>query len=159
MLRTLGIAALAGALTAPLLAAPAAAVEPAPEGVVAAVAPTALEAGRAGDGLAEVQVSLPLGRDGRELPFEVHEDEHHAASHQAERAGVLALPSRPEMLLLEDVPGLGKAAMWTDRPAALQVFIDDRRYATISLFGADMMPDASEGARTAATAVARGLAS
>ena len=104
MLRTLGIAALAGALTAPLLAAPAAAVEPAPEGAVAAVAPTTLEAGRAGDGLAEVQVSLPLGRDGRELGFEAHDDEHHAASHQAERAGVLALPSRPEMLLLEDVP-------------------------------------------------------
>lgn len=104
MLRTLGMAALAGALTAPLVAVPAAAVEPAPEGVVAAVAPAAPQAGRAGDGLAEVEVTLPLGRDGRDLPFEAHEDEHHAASHQAERAGVLALPSRPEMLLLEEVP-------------------------------------------------------
>ncbi|TRW15168.1 hypothetical protein [Glacieibacterium frigidum] len=58
-----------------------------------------------------------------------------------------------------DVAGIGKAAMWTARPAALQVFLDDRRYATISLFGADFMPDGSEAARSAATAIARKLAS
>ena len=58
-----------------------------------------------------------------------------------------------------DVPGIGKAAMWIAKPASLQVFLDDRRYATISMFGADFMPDASDRARAAATAVARKLAS
>jgi hypothetical protein len=56
-----------------------------------------------------------------------------------------------------DVPGLGKAALWTAAPPSLQVFIDDRRYATISMFGANFLPDASDEARAAATAVARKL--
>ena len=49
--------------------------------------------------------------------------------------------------------------MWIAKPASLQVFIDDRRYATISMFGSDFMPDASDRARTAATVIARKLAS
>lgn len=59
----------------------------------------------------------------------------------------------------EDVPGIGRAAMWTAKPPALQVFIDGRRYATISMFTAKSTPDASDGARAAATEVARKLAS
>lgn len=58
-----------------------------------------------------------------------------------------------------DVAGLGRAAMWTAKPPALQLFLDDRRYATISLFGANAMPDASDAAREAATRVARSLVS
>lgn len=34
-----------------------------------------------------------------------------------------------------DIPGLGQAALWTSKVNTLQLFIDDRRYATISLVG------------------------
>lgn len=56
-----------------------------------------------------------------------------------------------------DVPGIGKAALWTAAPPSLQLFIDDRRYAAISLYDGRGMPDASEQARAAATAVAQNL--
>jgi hypothetical protein len=56
-----------------------------------------------------------------------------------------------------DVQGLGKAAMWTAAPPSLQIFIDDRRYATISMFGANFLPDASDEARAAATTIAQKL--
>ena len=103
MFRRLGIAALAGALTAPLLAAPVAAVEPAPAEGVDAVAPTALESGPSDDGLAEMSVTLPLAADDRALAL-AHDDQDDHGGGQTQRAGVLALPSRPEMLILEDVP-------------------------------------------------------
>ena len=34
-----------------------------------------------------------------------------------------------------DVQGLGKAGLWSDQLKGLQVFLDDRRYATINYFG------------------------
>ena len=56
------------------------------------------------------------------------------------------------------VPGIGQAAFWGDKPPALQVFIDGRRYATVSVFKTNGLPDASAEARAAATAIARKLA-
>lgn len=66
----------------------------------------------------------------------------------------------PEMdSTIEDVPGIGRAAIWTDKPPAVQVFIDDRRYATISVYGTSGLPKADESARRVATEIARKLAS
>lgn len=115
MLRKLGIAALAAALTAPLVAAPVAALElePAPAPGADATAPTRVEPGRHDDGLSEVAVTVPLAADGRALDLAHHGDDaavaavdHEHADHgdHAQRSGVLALPTSPEMLILEDVP-------------------------------------------------------
>ena len=41
-----------------------------------------------------------------------------------------------------DVPGLGKAAMWSETLKGLQVFIDDTRYVTINYFG---LPGGADG--------------
>ncbi len=50
-----------------------------------------------------------------------------------------------------DVPGLGRAALWRDRGAQLQLFLDDRRYVAIDLFG----PVAATDAKAKAIAVAQ----
>lgn len=105
MLRKLGIAVLTAALTAPLVAAPVAAVEVPPAGEVEAVAPAIARTDRNGDGLAEGAVVLPLVDDGRALGIEPHGDEtEHGHLDVARRSGTVALPSSPEMLILEDVP-------------------------------------------------------
>lgn len=105
MLRKLGIAVLTAALTAPLVAAPVAAVEVAPAGEVEATAPAVARIDRNGDGLAEGAVVLPLTDDGRHLGIEPEDgDDAHAHADVAIRRGTLALPSSPEMLILEDVP-------------------------------------------------------
>jgi Domain of unknown function (DUF4214)/N-acetylmuramoyl-L-alanine amidase len=112
MLRTLGIAALAGALTAPLVAAPASALEPAArvatEDAVAAasvdaVAPASSSTDRNGDRLTENAVVLPMGDDGRRIDIEPSGREDHGHTDVARRSGTAALPSSPEMLILEDV--------------------------------------------------------
>jgi len=101
MLRKLGVAALAAIALGPVLAAPATAVEPAVEPAieeaVEAEAPAVARAGQPGDGLTEVAVSLPLEGERAELEI---------ADHGAVVApsGVVALPSSPEMVILEDVP-------------------------------------------------------
>ncbi len=50
-----------------------------------------------------------------------------------------------------DVPGLGRTALWRDRGAQLQLFLDDRRYVAIDLFG----PVAATDAKAKAIAVAK----
>jgi hypothetical protein len=111
MFRTLGMAALAGALTAPLIAAPVAALEPvraaateAARRGVDAIAPAASRSDANGDLLTENVVTLPLAEDGRELDIEPvgGQDEHEHAD-VALRSGTVSLPSSPEMLILEDV--------------------------------------------------------
>lgn len=98
MLRTLGVAVVTA--TALGLATPAGAMESpatAPAEAVEVVAPATARAGEAGDGLTEVQVDLPLDGPGVAVA-----DEHgHGTSL---RAGTVALPSSPQMLILEDVP-------------------------------------------------------
>lgn len=112
MFRTLGIAALAGALTAPLIAAPVSALEPAPEvaaedavdaASVDAVAPASSSTDRNGDRLTENAVVLPLEDDGRHIDVEPAGSEEHGHAGVAQRSGTAALPSTPEMLILEDV--------------------------------------------------------
>lgn len=113
MLRTLGIAALAGALTAPLVAAPVAALEPArPTATetaeeappVDAIAPAASRTDPNGDRLTENVVVLPLTDDGREVDIDpVGDQVQHAHADVASRSGTAALPSAPEMVILEDV--------------------------------------------------------
>ena len=112
MLRTLGIAALAGALTAPLIAAPVSALEPARAlaaedavhaASVDAVAPATSSTDRNGDRLTENAVVLPLDEDGRHIDVEPSDSEEHGHADVALRSGVAALPSTPEMLILEDV--------------------------------------------------------
>ncbi|MCO8127525.1 DUF4214 domain-containing protein [Acidimicrobiia bacterium EGI L10123] len=113
MLRTLGTAALVGALTAPLLAAPVAALEPARAGVtdgaseapvVDAIAPAAGHTDADGDLLTENVVVLPLAVDGRHLDLvPVDDQEEHGHADVALRSGVVSLPSNPEMVIFEDV--------------------------------------------------------
>jgi hypothetical protein len=50
-----------------------------------------------------------------------------------------------------DVPGLGRAALWRDQGAQLQVFLDDRRYVAINLSG----PSATGDAKGRTIAVAK----
>ena len=52
-----------------------------------------------------------------------------------------------------DVPGLGRAALWSRESKGLQVFLDDRRYVSINFFG---LPE-GEDVRARAIAVARAL--
>ncbi len=105
MLRKLGIAVLTATLTAPLVAAPVAAIEVAPADEVEATAPAMARVDRNGDRLAEGAVVLPLTDDGRHLGIEPEGDEtEHGHADVALRSGTLALPSSPEMLILEDVP-------------------------------------------------------
>lgn len=52
-----------------------------------------------------------------------------------------------------DVPGLGKAAMWSDTLKGLQVFLDDTRYLSINFYN---LPSGSDG-KTQAIAVAKKL--
>ncbi len=112
MLRSLGIVALAGALTAPLLAAPVAAMEPARSAGtqasaeeaaqhVDAVAPAASRTDADGDLLTENVVTLPLQVDGRDLGIAADDEHGHAGV--ALRSGTVSLPSNPEMLIIEDV--------------------------------------------------------
>jgi len=99
MLRKLGVAAIAASALGSMLVLPAGAVEPATgatEGVEA-VAPAAVRAGEVGDRLTEVAVTLPL-TDSAEA---VADDEHAGGEVPA---GTVALPSSPEMVILEDVP-------------------------------------------------------
>jgi len=99
MLRKLGAAVIAAAALGPMLALPAEAVEIGAGGSegVEAVAPAAETAGEAGDGLTEVAVTLPL-TDVAEADVE---DEHGGGQVPA---GIVAMPSSPEMVILEDVP-------------------------------------------------------
>lgn len=113
MFRTLGMAALAGALTVPLVAAPVAALEPAradateAAGEVPAVdatAPAPRTADVDGDLLTENVVVLPLAEDGRHLDLEPAEDQdEHGHADVALRSGTVSLPSSPEMVILADV--------------------------------------------------------
>ncbi|WP_404338549.1 hypothetical protein AB2M62_06255 [Sphingomonas sp. MMS12-HWE2-04] len=52
-----------------------------------------------------------------------------------------------------DVPGLGKAAMWSDTLKGLQVFLDDKRYLSINFYG---LPGGADG-KAQAIAVAKKL--
>jgi hypothetical protein len=108
MLRKMGVAAIAVAALGPLFATPSVAVEPAtgpPEGAppVDAVAPAVARAGTPGDGLTEVDVVLPL--DAQEVRVELP-DAVTALGDVDEPlpAGTVALPSEPQMLILEDLP-------------------------------------------------------
>jgi len=110
MFRKVGMAAVVGALVAPLVVVPAGALEPADDraadavGGVEAVAPAAPVADDDGDGLTESAVVLPLEVDGRELPVGEAGDAEHQHGAVAARSGTLALPDAPEMLIFEDVP-------------------------------------------------------
>ena len=50
----------------------------------------------------------------------------------------------------EDVPGLGRAALWSKALSSLQVFLDDRRYATIQV----VTPLSAKDPKAVATAIA-----
>jgi len=99
MLRKLGAAVIAAAALGPMLALPAEAVEPAAGATeaVEAVAPASPRAGEAGDALTEVAVTLPL----TDVAAAVVDDDHGGAELPA---GTVALPSSPEMVILEEVP-------------------------------------------------------
>lgn len=98
MLRKLGIAALAAVALGPVLAAPATAVEPAGSEELEAEAPAVARAGQPGDRLTEVAATLPLVDE--LLAGEGADDDHGEGA----ASGTLALPSSPEMVILEDVP-------------------------------------------------------
>lgn len=66
---------------------------------------------------------------------------------EAARTGGGTLPAA------SDVPGLGKAGLWSDQTKGLQVFLDGKRYVTINYFG---LP-ASADIKTMSIAVARKL--
>lgn len=105
MFRKLGVAAVAGIVAAPLFATSATAVEPTLDDSVEAVAPAAAVADDDGDGLSETAVVLPLVDDGRSLELRGDGDDlEHVHDTVARRSGTVALPSAPEMLILEDVP-------------------------------------------------------
>ena len=61
-------------------------------------------------------------------------------------ADALASAKGPEAqamgMSFEDVPGIGKAALWNAKMDSLQVFYDDRRYAAINLMFAPKGTDA-----------------
>lgn len=109
MLRKLGAVAIATAALGPLLAVPVSAVEPRTGGdgvEIDAVAPSVARAGESGDGLTEVEVTLPL--TGGEVEVDLtHAQEGVVAAGMrwpAAESGTVALPSGPEMVILEDVP-------------------------------------------------------
>ena len=60
-------------------------------------------------------------------------------------ADALASAKGPEAqamgLTFEDVPGVGKAALWNAKMDSLQVFYDDRRYAAINIMMAPKVTD------------------
>ncbi|NIJ20683.1 hypothetical protein FHS95_002375 [Sphingomonas naasensis] len=68
------------------------------------------------------------------------------AIEHARTGGGLAPPADP-------VPGLGKAAFWSDAGKQAQLFIDDRRYVTINFF---KLP-AGDDARARSLAIAKAL--
>jgi len=101
MLRKLGVALVVAAL-GPTFALPAAAVGPAEDDrSVDATAPAVARAGRPGDGLTEIEVEVPLDRRAAEvvLPSGPLGDDGSAM-----RTATVALPSEPQMLILEDLP-------------------------------------------------------
>ena len=72
-------------------------------------------------------------------------------------ADALASAKGPETqamgMTFEDLPGIGKAALWNAKMDSLQVFYDDRRYAAISIMYAPKGTDA----KAVTTAVAKAL--
>jgi len=108
MLRRLGAAAIAAVVVGTVV--PAGALEPVVRpgagdvDAVEAVAPATARAGVTGDGLTEVAVDLPLVAV--DEPVVAHDDHgHDDHGHEAPgRSGTVALPSRPQMLILQDVP-------------------------------------------------------
>lgn len=68
-------------------------------------------------------------------------------------------PGVDGMAATEELPNMGRAALWGQNPPALQLFIDDRRYAVINIYNSRSLPDASLEAKAAAVAIARGLIS
>lgn len=96
----------------------------------AAVTETQLTGLTQGDGLATHSTCLYSLAQGGTISLLARRaptaDATAAAIEQARTMGGAASPA-------EDVPGLGKAALWTADMRTLQVFIDDTRYVTLNM--------------------------
>jgi hypothetical protein len=107
MFRKVGMAALVGALVAPLVVAPVGALEETTDDAVGAVEAVVSAAAVVDEttALAESAVTLPLMPDGRHIEVESADDEvEHAHADVALRSGTVALPGTPKMLILEGLP-------------------------------------------------------